>query len=282
MEKKLGIWVVLLVGVVMVAYGFFTINDEKEIVSQVIENEVETTLVQIENKISIYLKTYENLIKDISLNDEILYDEQEEYKGFSHMDAVQDLHPELKYIYYGSETGKMLLWPETELPEGYDPRERPWYQGALNSEKVVWTPPYVDASSGQIILSGALQVFDDHQLNGVLGYDLNLDQDIFLSMEDLSIDYDVMVLSEWGTIIHHKDANLIGLNNLDGEISQGIESGSDTFEYVPYRTVNDLEQIDFESNSNMPVESKEERTAFVRTNHLGWSIVLTVNTDDLK
>jgi len=263
MEKKLGIWVVLLVGVVMVAYGFFTIDDEKEIVSQVIENKVETTLVQIENKVSVYLMTYENLIEDMSLNDDILYDDQEEYKGFSHMDAVLDLHPELKYIYYGSETGKMLLWPETELPEGYDPRERPWYQGALNSEKVVWTPPYVDAFSGQIILSGALQVFDDHQLNGVLGYDLNLDQDIFLSMEEISIDYDIVVLSEWGTIIHHKDADLIGLNNFDTEISNGIESGSDTFKYVP-------------------IESKDERTAFVRTNHLGWSIILTVNTDDLK
>jgi len=282
MEKKLGIWIVLLVGVVMVAYGFFTIDDEQEIVSQMIENEVKTTLVQIENKVSVYLKTYENLIEDMSLNDDILYDGQEEYKGFSHMDAVLDLHPELKYIYYGSETGKMLLWPETELPEGYDPRERPWYQGALNSEKVVWTPPYVDAFSGQIILSGALQVFDKHQLNGVLGYDLNLDQDIFLSMEDLSIDYDVIVLSEWGTIIHHKDADLIGLNNLDAEISQGIESGSDTFEYVPYRTVNDVEQTDIGSNRNLPAESKEERTAFVRTNHLGWSIILSVDTDDLK
>jgi len=262
MEKKLGIWIVLLVGVAMVAYGFFTIDDEQEIVSQVIENEVETTLAQIDNKVSVYLKTYENLIEDMSLNDDILYDEQEEYKGFSHMDGIQELHPDLKYIYYGSETGKMLLWPETELPEGYDPRDRPWYQGALDT-KVVWTPPYVDAFTGQIILSGALQVFDDHLLNGVLGYDLNLDQDIFLSMEEISIDYDVVVLSEWGIIIHNNDADLIGLNNLDTEISQGIESGNDTFEYVS-------------------VESKEERTAFVRTNHLGWSIILTVNTDDLK
>ena len=111
---------------------------------------------------------------------------------------------------------------------------------------------------------------------------MKLNQDIFLASEDLSIVYEVIVLSEWGTIMHHKDADMIGLYNLDGEISKGIEEGSSTFEYVPFRTVLNIEQPGSESDQTKPIESKDEKTAFVRTNNLGWSIILTVNTDELK
>ncbi len=44
----------------------------------------------------------------------------------------------------------------------------------------------------------------------------------------------------------------------------------------------DSDQSVIGTNSIIPIESKDEKTAFVRTNNLGWSIILTVNTDDLK
>lgn len=282
MKKRLGILVVLLFGVVMIAYGFYTIKEEKEEASQVLEKEIEMMLVEIDNNISVYIETYENMMEDLLLSKEMLYHTQESYKGFTHMEATQVLHPELEYIYYGSETGEMLLRPETELPEDYDPRARPWYKGALNSEKVVWSNPYMNSAEGHMTLSGALQVLDDQQLNGVLGMDIELDQNIFFSKKEISRAYEIIVVSDGGSIIHHEDADFIGLLNVDGEISQGIYDGSSTFEYVPYRTVLDIEQTNLESNQTMFVESKDERTAFVRTNHLGWSIILTVSTDDIK
>ncbi len=212
MEKKIGILVVLLAGIVMVAYSYFTIKEENELATQVLENEMLMALVEIDTNVSNYLDTYVDMMEDLGLNNDILYDEQVSYKGFAHMEALYVIHPEILNIYYGSETGKMLLWPESDLPEGYDPRVRPWYTGALYSEEIVWSPPYMDIFAGHLILSCAYQIVDNQQLNGVLGLDLKLNQDIFLPTEDLSIAYEVIVLSEWGTIIHHADADMIGQN----------------------------------------------------------------------
>jgi methyl-accepting chemotaxis protein len=100
------------------------------------------------------------MIEDLGLNKEILYDEQVSYIGFAHMETLHVMHPDILNICYGSETGKMLLWPESDLPEGYDPRERPWYIGALYSEEIIWSPPYMDIFVGYLILSGAHQITD--------------------------------------------------------------------------------------------------------------------------
>ncbi len=129
-------------------------------VSQVLENEIIMALTEIDTNVSNYLDTYVDMMEDLGLNKEILYDEQVSYKGFVHMETLHAMHPDILNIYYGSETGKMLLWPESDLPEGYDPRERPWYIGALNSEEIVWSPPYMDIFAGHLILSGAHQITD--------------------------------------------------------------------------------------------------------------------------
>ncbi len=42
----------------------------------------------------------------------------------------------------------MTIYPEQELPEGYDPRTRPWYEAAeASGQDVAITNPYVDAAS---------------------------------------------------------------------------------------------------------------------------------------
>ncbi|MFB8735596.1 hypothetical protein ACEQPO_23470 [Bacillus sp. SL00103] len=37
-------------------------------------------------------------------------------------------------IYAGSEKGLFMQYPVQKMPDGYDPRERPWYQEAPKAE----------------------------------------------------------------------------------------------------------------------------------------------------
>jgi methyl-accepting chemotaxis protein len=85
----------------------------------------------------------------------------------------QNEHSELLASYVGTETGAMLLKPDQELPDGYDPRKRGWYQDAMKKKgNAVVTTPYIDAFTGKVIVTVAKALNDG---SGVVGFDLNLD-----------------------------------------------------------------------------------------------------------
>ncbi|MER3124643.1 methyl-accepting chemotaxis protein [Bacillus pumilus] len=77
-------------------------------------------------------------------------------------------------IYAGSEKGLFMQYPVQKMPDGYDPRERPWYQEALNAEngKQVITKPYVAASTGKMVITIAQKMKDG---SGVIGLDMEID-----------------------------------------------------------------------------------------------------------
>lgn len=73
-------------------------------------------------------------------------------------------------IYFADTEGNITLWPEQELPSGYDPRERPWYQNAI--EYYYDMPePYSDGVSNQMIQTVSKSIEVDGAVIGVLGID---------------------------------------------------------------------------------------------------------------
>ncbi|MBX7013393.1 HAMP domain-containing protein [Bacillus aerophilus] len=76
-------------------------------------------------------------------------------------------------IYVGSEKGLFMQYPVQKMPEGYDPRERPWYQEAMSADgKQVITKPYVAASTGKMVITIAQKTKDG---SGVIGLDMEID-----------------------------------------------------------------------------------------------------------
>ena len=61
------------------------------------------------------------------------------------------------------------------MPAGYDPTARPWYKQAVEAGKPVLTAPYVDATTGKLVVTFAEPVGDKSNLQAVLGSDVQLD-----------------------------------------------------------------------------------------------------------
>jgi len=60
-------------------------------------------------------------------------------------------------------------------PEGFDPRQRPWYRNAHKSGEMTWNPPIVDASTRQVILTRSLPVYEpDGSFAGVTAIDIQI------------------------------------------------------------------------------------------------------------
>jgi hypothetical protein len=76
-------------------------------------------------------------------------------------------------IYFGDENGGMSVNPTVDFPDSYDPRFRPWYEGAKIS-KIYESEIYTDIATEQKIKSIAKAVLKDNKLVGVVGVDADL------------------------------------------------------------------------------------------------------------
>lgn len=90
---------------------------------------------------------------------------------------TQSSNSEINGIYLGTEKdGKAFIFPKTELPADYDPRQRDWYQSALKQKnKTIWTEPYTDQATNELVITAAKTLYDGNELIGVLGVDISID-----------------------------------------------------------------------------------------------------------
>jgi len=130
--------------------------------------------------------------------------------------SLVSTNPYLNLGYYGSANDLLVLHSRdahetiSEL-EGFTPTERPWYTKASEQEEVIWTDPYVDANSENLVVTCAAPVRgEDGEVLGVVGFDVLLEtikQDI-LEMDIRYASYAFLVnkkgkvLVQPGTVVH--------------------------------------------------------------------------------
>jgi methyl-accepting chemotaxis protein len=78
------------------------------------------------------------------------------------------------FTYLGTADGKFTMSPPDKLPDGYDPRTRPWYKDAVAANASTLTEPYADASTGKLIVTVATPVTKAGAALGVVGGDLDI------------------------------------------------------------------------------------------------------------
>jgi methyl-accepting chemotaxis protein len=114
--------------------------------------------------------------------------------------------------YFGAEAdGAFYSFNPTPLPEGYDPRKRPWYQAAVAAKGMALTEPYVDATTKNLVIGVAFPVTTDGKLRGVVGGDLALDAlQTFLKSIDLAgKGYVFLVDAQGKTLVHIDDEKVM-------------------------------------------------------------------------
>ncbi|MGJ8528906.1 methyl-accepting chemotaxis protein [Maritalea sp.] len=113
--------------------------------------------------------------------------------------------------YFGSEAdGSFHAVPDLELPEGYDPRQRPWYQEVVTKNATTITEPYPDASTGTLTVTVATPVLKGNKTIGVAGGDFTIDA-LVQMLADIKLEGGYMFLvSDNGTILVHQNPELVG------------------------------------------------------------------------
>ena len=91
------------------------------------------------------------------------------------MDTYAQGREELLNLYCGTKDSKFIQSNrEAEIPDGYDPVQRGWYQQAAEKKSTIVTDPYWDVLTNQMCTTIASPVYLEDELVAVIGLDVTL------------------------------------------------------------------------------------------------------------
>lgn len=104
------------------------------------------------------------------------------------------------------------------VEDGYDPRERPWFQLASAHDATVWTDPYIFYTAQQPGLTAARAVRGpDGEVLGVIGSDIELSAlSAFLKTQRIGRSGAAFIVYRNGDVLAHPDATPLALQDADG------------------------------------------------------------------
>ncbi|MCT4607099.1 MAG: methyl-accepting chemotaxis protein [Marinisporobacter sp.] len=271
---KLSIVFILLITIPLLTLGMISYGKSVAIMEENLKDSslrlVKEIKKSINNKMdgfeeSAIQMSYEANVQQASVREESVQWMMKNFKSFI------KAHPETGYIYLATKNKDMYIYPEAELPQGYDPTQRGWYKEAVNKNGVVWTNPYVDAVTGKTIITVAIPVyngFNNNEFTGVLAADISLET-LAKHINSIKIGnkgYAAILDRNLNTMIH-KNKELIGkplpIKGIETAIKEKVEG------YVDY---------EWEENG----EKKKKVSVFSKIDKLGWTVLGLVYVDEIE
>lgn len=168
------------------------------------------------------------------------------------------------YIFYDEDLN--LISKINRYYSGYDPRNRPWYQQAMDSDFRITTAPYSFASTGQIGITTAKRL---PERRGVVAADLVMDSLAgMLQNHQLTDSTQVVVFDEKGTVIAYADNKTL----------QEVQS------HLHKRKINvlDLERAELSELFNESTRKELGKGKIITTDQGEWFSIVTDLSDNPK
>lgn len=216
--KLMGMFI-LLIGLPLAVMGAMLYIRSYQNLESELERNSKAALSITQDGISNYLKEFRFMIdfasKDVNVQ-QILSDPAAKGQVLELINRILASEQDVMAVYVGDITGDMATVsnPPSDLPEGYDPRVRPWYKDAVVKGELMFTAPYVDAFTGKLVISPVVPIFNKaggNEFVGVLGADISLGviSDAIAKTTIGRSGYVTIVASDL-TVMTHPNKELIG------------------------------------------------------------------------
>ena len=248
--------------IVVVAFALFTLYNDylqrnaiREDLNNYLHEMGEVTSANIKNWFDGRILLIENLGQNVALNPDMA--------NVSDLLEQKALATSFLGAYLGAADGKFLIRPDSKMPDGYDPRVRPWYKSGQTTNGPALTEPYIDLASNKLVISIVAAVNKGGQSSGVVGGDLSLDAltGIIDSLNFGGMGFAFLVSAD-GKVLVHPDKNLV------------MKSLSDVFPQNTPRLSNDLSEIEVDGKTRILTFSPVKGLPSVN-----WYIGLSVDKD---
>ncbi|WP_275644799.1 methyl-accepting chemotaxis protein [Cytobacillus sp. S13-E01] len=227
---------------------------------------VKQQMSSMNDSFEIFFTNTENTINLFSEKSDLKSFETTEDKILASFEETASSNEQITNIYMGTATGKMILYPSTELPSDYDPRTRVWYTDAIeNKDQIIWTEPYIDTATNEVVVSVAKAVYNGSTAVGVMSIDISVDTLIgMISKVKIGESGYAVLFDNLGKYLAHPDKENIGVDVSSEQYYQMIKKeGNDGI-------------IEYDH------EGQAKIMAFVTNEKTGWQLAGTVFKDELE
>ncbi|OMP28068.1 methyl-accepting chemotaxis protein [Bacillus sp. I-2] len=207
---------------------------------------IEQKLLNKENAVKLFTQT--TTAADFKKkNQDELYEHFEIYSKINEDDVVG--------FYAASKNRDFIQFPKVDMPKGYDPTTRDWYQQAMQDEKgePVVTNPYISATTNGMVVTIAQRLKDG---SGAIGIDIDV-QDIVDKIKEINIGregYPIIANKSKQIVAHPEEKSG---SEVTGNISSILYSGK-------------------EGTSTYENKGEQKRIVFVTNDLTGWKIAGTM------
>ena len=234
-QNRIGKSVIL----VLVVIALLAIVMVNKIVTEANDTELRLESQVASHQLAEFLAPYETMTTQLAVNTELqllmetlFYIEGiTKHSAYSdvleNMQNIQALDSEnIRVVWFGDIDASMAGQSDGYITEkGWDITTRPWFS-CLEEKKTVYTVPYVDTATGDMVLSIATPSYNVFGKEiGVTGMDISLE-----SMMTTLAGYEIgnngylMLVAEDGTFVYHPDASVVGTNINDMDVSANLKN----------------------------------------------------------
>ena len=211
----------------------------KRIVNEANDTELSLQSQLISHQLSEYFAPFETMTNQLSVNEELhllvktIANVKKLAKHSGYPDALANIQniqsmdaEDIRFVWFADPDASYVARSDGFITEeGWDITSASWYS-CLETGETVYTVPYKDEATGEIIFSIATPMYDMTGKGiGVAGMDISLES-MMNTLEESKIGSNgyVMLLAEDGTIIYHREESLIGTNISELELSDNLSS----------------------------------------------------------
>nr|WP_198508984.1 methyl-accepting chemotaxis protein [Bacillus sp. FJAT-44742] len=237
LKTKLILLISGLVSIAIISVSVFMYFHTSEEISSATEREAATVTTEVERFLGAYLEQFSLALHRYANDGSIVSflendpEENEEWEDIAEDFAYfVELDERADTLYIGAENGEMFTAPVIDLPDDFDPTVRPWYLAASEqTNDVIWTEPYEDAGSGDMVITAAKAVEGSDGVIGVVGVDIYLDE-LSAMMADIDISYNgyITLLHNDGMAVTHPDDTIQGTHLGEESFVQQMAASDDT------------------------------------------------------
>ncbi|MCY9062624.1 methyl-accepting chemotaxis protein McpC [Bacillus inaquosorum] len=180
LHMKIAVFVSIMLIVTVVLLMLSSYLTLKPMITEDGKNTTQNVTQSLEQNIELQLKSYAISLTRLA-NGELTHTfvtkpSKEASRLFN--DDIKQIKDNDDYVamaYIGTAKKEMFTYPKADFADDYDPTSRPWYKLAAETpDQVVWTEPYKDVVTGDMIVTASKAVLDGQKVIGVASYDLKL------------------------------------------------------------------------------------------------------------
>ena len=225
--------------IVLLIIAVFSIIMVNKIVNEANDTELKLESQVVAHQLAEFLAPFETMTNQLAVNTELqllmqtlsVSKNTAKHSGYpdalANIQHIQTLDEEnIKAVWFADIDASMAAMSDGYITEeGWDITTRPWFN-CLEKGSTVYTVPYVDSVTGDMVLTIASPVYSMGGSGlGVAGMDISLETMMgTLARYKIGDNGYVMLLAQDGTFVYHPESDFIGKNLNDIKVSDNLKN----------------------------------------------------------